>query len=212
MSGVGTFGRVVSRQAARPSGLLGRIIGRIWVWETAAVNDAALAAVDPQPGEIVLEIGHGPGRLLRRILEAGSDAVGVEVSRMMTRQAHRRNRQAVADRQLRLLLGDGIHLSLADESVDAVVAVHTIYFWPDPQTTFAECARVLSPGGRMVVASRDGAHPLPRRLDPTIYAVPTFNQIEAWMTNAAFDVAAEHTIGDVLVVEAVTATRQEVTR
>lgn len=212
MNSVGAFGRLLSRQAARPSGPLGRIIGWIWVWETAAVNDAVVAVVDPQPGETVLEIGHGPGRLLSRIVAAGSDAVGVETSEVMTRQAHRRNRQAVADRRLRLLPGDGIHLPLADESVDAVVAVHTIYFWPHPQTTFAECARVLRPGGRIVVAFRNGAQPLPRRLDPTIYSVPTFSQLEAWMTNAAFDVAAEQTVRDALVVEATTAKRKEVAR
>lgn len=211
MSSVGAFGRLVSRQSAHPSGLLGRIIGRIWVWETAAVNDTVLAAVDSQPGETVLEIGHGPGRLLSGILNTGADAVGAEVSETMMRQAHRRNRQAVGDRRLRLLLGDGIRLPLADESVDAVAAVHTIYFWPDPQTTLAECARVLRPGGRMVVAARDGVRPLPRRLDPTIYAIPAVDQLEAWMANAGFAITAQQALGDVLVVEATQTIRKEVT-
>ena len=182
--------------------MLGRIIGRLRVWETAAVNDEVLAAIDPQPGEIFLEIGHGSGRLLSRILNTGADAVGVEVSETMMRQAQTRNRQAVADGRLRLLLGDGTRLPLADESVDAVAAVHTIYFWPDPQTTLAECARMLRPGGRMVVAARDGARPLPRRVDRTIYAIPAVDQLEAWMANAGFAVTAQQALNDVLVVEA----------
>lgn len=211
MTGTGATGRLVSRQAAHPSGLLGRIIGRIWVWETAAVNDAVLAAVDPQPGETVVEIGHGPGRALHRILQAGADAVGVEVSQTMSRQAHRRNHQAVAAGRLRLVVGDGTNLPLPDQSIDAVVAVHTIYFWPDPQTTLAECERVLRPGGRLVIASRDGAQPMPRRLDPTIYSLPTIDKLSAWLTGAGFDVTTQQRLGEVLIVEATQTIRKEVT-
>ncbi len=187
------------------------MIGRIWVWETAAVNDAVLAAVDPQPGETVLEIGHGPGRALHRILQAGADAVGVEVSQTMSRQAHRRNRRAVAAGRLRLVIGDGTNLPVHDQSVDAVVAVHTIYFWPDPQTTLAECARVLRPGGRLVIASRYGAQPVPRRLDPTIYSVPRIEELNAWLTNADFDNTTQQKLGEVLIVEATQTIRKEVT-
>lgn len=209
MSGVGAFGRLVSRQAAHPSGVLGRTIGRIWVWETAAANDAVLTAAGPQRGETVLEIGHGPGRTLSRILDAGADAVGVEVSQAMSRQAHRRNRKAVVEGRLRLVLGDGTNLPLEDDSVDAVVAVHTVYFWPDPRTTLAECARVLRPGGRLVIASRDGTLPLPRRLDPTIYNVLTTDELNAWMLNAGFDTTTTQTLGEVLIVVATLATRKE---
>lgn len=202
MSSVGVLSRLVSREAAHPSGFLGATIGRIWLRETATVNDAVLAAVDPQAGETILEIGHGPGRLLSRVLETAIEAVGVEVSPTMSRQAHSRNRQAAADGRLTLLVGDGILLPVADQSVDAVAAVHTIYFWPDPQTSIAECARVLRPGGRLVIASRDGARPVPRRLDPTIYSIPTSEDLNVWMTDAGFDVTAEQTLGEVLIVEA----------
>ncbi|MDJ0925436.1 MAG: class I SAM-dependent methyltransferase [Acidimicrobiia bacterium] len=209
MSRVGVFGRVVSRQAAHPTGLLGRIIGRIWVWETAVVNDAVLAAVDPHPGETILEIGHGPGRTLQRIVQAGAGAVGVEVSQTMSRQAHRRNRKAVADGRLRLLVGDGTKLPVTDQSVDVVVAVHTISFWPDPQTTLAECLRVLRPGGRLVIASRDGAAPLPRRLDPAVYSLPTIGELSSWMTDVGLDVTTRQSVGDVLIVAATPAIRKE---
>lgn len=202
MTGVGAFGRLVSRQAAHPSGLLGRMIGRIWVRETAAVNDAVLAALAPQSGETVLEIGHGSGRTLSRILQAGADAVGVEVSEIMSSQARRRNRRAVAEGRLRLIVGDGVSLPLAAGSVDAVVGVHTIYFWQDPQATLTEGARVLRPEGRLVVASRDGALSLPRRFDPAVYSVPTLQELHLWLAEAGFEITAENTFDDVLIVVA----------
>jgi len=202
VSGVGGFGQLVSRQASHPEGVLGRAIGRIWVRETAGVNDAALAVLDPKPGETILEIGHGPGRTLGRILEAGADAIGLEVSEAMSAQAERRNRQAAVDGRLRLHLGDGTNLDLADDSVEAVVAVHTIYFWPNPRGTLAECSRVIQPGGRLVVASRDGSLPLPRRLDPTVYTVPTLDQLETWITDAGFAITGVQALDAVLIVAA----------
>jgi ubiquinone/menaquinone biosynthesis C-methylase UbiE len=202
MSGAGAFGRLVSRQAAHPRGLLGRVIGRIWVRETAAVNDAVIAVLDPKPEETVVEIGHGPGRTVQRVLAAGADAIGVEVSDAMIRLAGRRNRRAIADGRLRLHQGDGAHLPLGGESVDAVIAVHTIYFWTNPQSTLVECARVLRPGGRLVLASRDGALPLPRRLDPAIYTVPTLDDLDAWITNAGLIITGVQTLDAVLIVTA----------
>ncbi len=80
----------------------------------------------------------------------------------------------------------GITLPVADGSVDAVIGVHTIYFWPDPAATLAEVARVLRPDGRLVLAFRSGEHPLPARLDPDVYRVPTTTQAIEWAQAAGF--------------------------
>jgi SAM-dependent methyltransferase len=75
---------------------------------------------------------------------------------------------------------------LPDNTADAIIGVHTIYFWPDPPATLAEAARVLRPGGRLVLAFRAGEHPLPRRLDPAIYHVPMTEQLTKWLDGASF--------------------------
>jgi ubiquinone/menaquinone biosynthesis C-methylase UbiE len=165
----GRLAAVLSSQAAAPHGLPGRLIGRIWVRETAAVNDAALDLLDPRPHEHVLEIGFGPGRTIQRLTARAAAVTGVEVSSAMLAAAGRRNRGAVRRGRVRLLLGNGTTLPLPDHSVDAALAVHTLYFWPDPETTFREIARVLRPGGRLVLAFRDTTRPRPRRFDPRIY-------------------------------------------
>jgi SAM-dependent methyltransferase len=104
----------------------------------------------------------------------------------MLATARRRNARLVAGGRLELLVGDGITLPLPDDTADAVVGVHTIYFWPDPAATLGEAARVLRPGGRLVLAYRAGEHPLPRRLDPSIYHVPTTEQLTKWLEATGF--------------------------
>jgi SAM-dependent methyltransferase len=176
----------LSRQAARPHGLVGQLLGRIWIRETAAVNDVAIDLLDARAGERVVEIGCGPGRALGWLAAEGATVRGVDVSPAMLAAARRRNAHLVAEGRLELLLGDGTHLPLNDDSADAVMGVHTIYFWPDPATTLAEVARVLRPRGRLVLAFRAGEHPLPRRLDPSVYRVPTTQQLTSWLDRAGF--------------------------
>jgi SAM-dependent methyltransferase len=104
----------------------------------------------------------------------------------MLATAARRNAAQIAAGRVHLHLGDGTTLPVDDDSLDAVVGVHTIYFWPDPVATVADIARALRPGGRLVLAFRDGEHPLPSRLDPDVYRVPTAGQATAWLRAAGF--------------------------
>jgi SAM-dependent methyltransferase len=187
----------LSRQAARPAGATGRLLGRLWVHETAAVNDAALDLLNVSVGDRVLEIGFGPGRTLERLAEAGASVDGVEVSSAMLCAAAKRNTDAVRGGSIRLHTGDGIRLPALDDTIDAVLSVHTIYFWPDPPATIAEIARTLRPGGRMVLAFRDGAVPLPSRLDPRIYNAPTVETATGWLRDAGLTGVTAHRRPDI---------------
>src|SRR5262245_56772431 len=91
----------------------------------------------------------------------------------------------------------GVTLPLPDDSAYALLAVHTIYFWPEPAATLAEVARVLRHGGRLVLALRTAEHPLPRRLDRNVYHVPTTEQLIEWLDRAAFTDVQLHRRPDV---------------
>ena len=65
-------------------------------------------------------------------------------------------------------------------------SLHTIYFMPDPTTTFTEIARVLRPGGTLVVACRPSDAPPPTWMDPAVYRNPTDAQITTVLTTAGF--------------------------
>jgi SAM-dependent methyltransferase len=178
--------RYLSEQAANPRGIGGRLLGRLWVTETATVNDAAIEVLAPTSGEHVLEIGFGPGRALGLIGARGAIATGIEVSTAMAAKAAHRNAAMLRSGALTLRVGDGVTLPVDDESVDAVLAVHNLYFWAQPQATLGEIARILRPGGRVLLVFRGREHPLPGRLDPAIYRTVTTEDAVTWLRDAGF--------------------------
>jgi RND superfamily putative drug exporter len=185
--------RYLSTQARSPHGLGGRFMGRFWIRETAAANDAAIDLLAPVAGEHILELGFGPGRTVARLADTGCHVVGVDASRTMVAAATRRNADHIAAGRVQLHHGDGITLPVPDGSVDGVISVHTIYFWPRPAETLTGFVRALRPGGRIVLALRPGEYPLPGRLDPAIYHVPTTTQAVQWLHEAGFtDVRTEN--------------------
>jgi len=189
---VAPIGRYLSGQAARPHGAFGHLLARIWLRESAAVNDAAVDLLRPLPGERICEIGFGPGRTLAHLTAAGAEVIGVEVSAVMTATAARRNADAIAAGHLSLHRGDGITVPAPDDSLDAVLGVHTIYFWPDPAATLVDVARTLRPAGRLVLAFQPGEHPLPPRFDRAIYHAPTTSEATGWLRAAGFlDIGVE---------------------
>jgi hypothetical protein len=68
----GSIGRLRSRQAGHPSGLLGRIVGRVMVKDTSAANDAALEMLRFDRPCTVVDIGSGQSR--RRCEQRRTDA------------------------------------------------------------------------------------------------------------------------------------------
>jgi SAM-dependent methyltransferase len=69
---------------------------------------------------------------------------------MLARAMLRFSREVGAGR-LRLLQAPVDRLPLKPASIDKAVSVASLYFWPDPPAAFAELARVIRPGGLLVL-------------------------------------------------------------
>lgn len=190
----GAIARFRSRQSGHPTGLVGRIFGRAMVKDTADANDRALALLDLTSPRTVLEIGFGQGRTAAVLLDAGHHVIGADPSATMVKQASARNRTACRDGRADLRHSHGTTIPFADGSADAAFTVHTVYFMPDPSGTIAEAARVLRPGGTLVIACRTSATPLPAWMDPDVYRIPTAAQVARMLTVAGFDRIDHHTV------------------
>jgi SAM-dependent methyltransferase len=107
-----------------------------------------LAGAAVRPGDVVLDIGCGVGRLTRVLAERGSHVHAIDVSAEMLVQARELN--AHLD-NVTWHQGDGTTLQpLGDASVDAAVSHVVFQHIPDPQVTLGyvrEIGRVLRPGG-----------------------------------------------------------------
>lgn len=97
----------------------------------------------------VLDLGCGDGELAIELWKRGARIVGIDASNSMIDAAKLRARQHNAD----IVFGVAIaqDLPFPRESFDAVVAVTVLCFVEDAAPVFREMARVLRPGGRLVI-------------------------------------------------------------
>jgi len=99
-------------------------------------------AVDPRPGETVLDLAAGTGTSAEPMADAGVQVVACDLSVGMLDVGKRRRPD------LAFVAGDALHLPFADASFDAVVACLVFEHIDAVDEAVAEIARVLEPGGR----------------------------------------------------------------
>ena len=140
-------------QYRRPSGLLGRYIGRQMARDHRPENEWTVAQLDLRPADQVLELGCGPGVALGlATLQAPQGRVaGLDYSLTMVRAARQRNAAAVRRGHVALHRGDVTRLPFAGASFDKAFGIHTVYFWPNPHAALREIRRVLRPGGALAL-------------------------------------------------------------
>ena len=109
-------------------------------------------------GHEVLELGCGLGDLLVDMLEAGYSCRAVEQSPQMVAAARDALQRHKVGEINQVLQGSAQHLPFAAASFDTVVSTFPSEYIYDPDT-IAEVARVLRPGGRLIVI--EGANLLP---------------------------------------------------
>lgn len=115
----------------------------------------AVAAVDPRPGETLVDVAAGTGALAHALAHRTADkarVVAVDFSEAMLAAGAAREARGVPRRSgLAWVVGDGTHLPLPDASADAVTIAFGLRNLPDPAGGLREFARVVRPGGRLAV-------------------------------------------------------------
>lgn len=100
-----------------------------------------------EPGQRVLDLAAGTGVSTAELQRSGAEAIACDFSLGMLR-AGRANRQR---RLVRFVAGDGTRLPFADQAFDAVTISFGLRNIADVPAALAEMARVVRPGGRLVV-------------------------------------------------------------
>lgn len=114
------------------------------------IHDAMLGRLRDVDPERILDLGCGTGQFLPRLRSrfAAATIVGADLSPGMLNEAKRRRPSNVG-----LALADAMQLPLASSSIDVVTCSESFHWYPDQAAAVDELARVLRPGGRLLIAS-----------------------------------------------------------
>lgn len=158
----------------------------------------ALAELRPGGSDRVLDVACGAGALVIDVAPHVERSVGVDLSEGMLEIARSRLRAAEKDSpgpNVEFLRAPSDELPFEDGSFTAVVCTTALHHFPDPQRSIDEIARVLAPGGRVVIGDmcRDAittkiADPILRRFEKGHVGLQRKRDIEAMLTHAGLRV------------------------
>ena len=135
---------------------------------------------------VVVDLGCGVGGSLCYLAERlPIRGAGVTLSPVQARLAAERIRAAGLEQRIRCLEGDYADPGLDLPAADLVYAIESFVHGPDPAAFFAQCARIVRPGGLLLICDdvqRPGGAPAARR------AVDRFRR--GWRINTLLDRAA----------------------
>lgn len=111
-------------------------------WRRALVD-----AVDPRPGQRILDVASGTGMVAFALAaRADCEVTGLDQSPDMLNVARER---FGGNRAITLVHGEAEHLPFADGTFDALSFTYLLRYVDDPAATMRELARVVKPGGRI---------------------------------------------------------------
>lgn len=119
--------------------------------QNVVMAEELCTALDPHPGELVLDVACGSGTAALVAARRYCDVTGIDYVPALIDRARRRARAEGYAAEFRV--ADAQDLPFPDDTFDTVMSVYGVQFAPDQQQTAQELLRVCRPGGRIGLAS-----------------------------------------------------------
>jgi len=149
-------------------------------WRKAAVRKAAV-----QAGDVVVDVACGTGDLAEAFAATeAATVIGVDFTHAMLERACHRQIQLNSHQSSKLVYieGDAMALPLADECCDVVSIAFGLRNVQRPEAAIGEFARVLRPGGRLVILEFDRPRLAPVRWGHDLYTRVIMPRTATWIS------------------------------
>lgn len=182
-----------------PSGFLGGAALTAMALGGGGQNKAALDLLAPRLGESVIELGCGPGMGVRAALKrVGREGfvAGVDQSATAAHYAAHAVHGACLEGRAAIMRAEAADLPFRDSMFDRAFAVNSFQFWSDPARALREVARVLAPGGRLVITQRAAGHDTPTNFGGAAGGMERIGQATALLKAQGWRIVDERCVQD----------------
>jgi ubiquinone/menaquinone biosynthesis C-methylase UbiE len=136
--------KYIGQMFAKPEGVGGNISTLIMNLMNKKMYGQTLEYLDITNKDTILDIGFGNGFMLKKVAKYNPKKLyGIDISEDMLAKV----KNKLNDEQIELFLADAQKMPFADNSIDKIYTINTVYFWENPLKTIAEIKRVLKPDG-----------------------------------------------------------------
>lgn len=143
------------KQSQKPSGLIGRVITKIWSFYFKKLSLWAIKQTTISDNYRILEIGYGGGSTIKNLLALNKNLEihGIDISKESYRTAQRVHSDSIRKGSAQLKIGNVENMPYQNNYFDRIFAIQTHIFWKDIKKSFQEVYRVLSSNSTLIIAS-----------------------------------------------------------
>lgn len=143
------------KQSQKPSGLIGRVITKIWSFYFKKLSLWAIKQTTISDNYRILEIGYGGGSTIKNLLALNKNLEihGIDISKESYRTAQRVHSDSIRKGSVQLKIGNVENMPYQNNNFDRIFAIQTHIFWKDIKKSFQEVYRVMSSNSTLIIAS-----------------------------------------------------------
>ena len=121
------------KQSQKPSGLIGRVITKIWSFYFKKLSLWAIKQTTISDNYRILEIGYGGGSTIKNLLALNKNLEihGIDISKESYRTAQRVHSDSIRKGSVQLKIGNVENMPYQNNYFDRIFAIQTHIFWKD---------------------------------------------------------------------------------